>query len=184
MLGATMALQIGGCGTDEQLDRSQGLRHQTGVAEVADAHGQIEAFLDQAHLAIAQLQIDGDLGIFMQEATHQRRQVTYAKGEGRTDPEPPLGPLVAFLQALLEGLQITEQRDQSFMQRTPGLGQAQGAGGALQQPSAVVALQGRQVLGKRRARQLQPLRRGGQAAQFDDLDEGLQGSQSVQGLFP
>ncbi len=59
--------QVAGAGAGHQLGAAQASRQQGGVAQLADAHGHVEAFLHKVDLAIVQIQVQLDARMLLHE---------------------------------------------------------------------------------------------------------------------
>jgi hypothetical protein len=82
--------QIRGAGAYDRSHRADRYRNERGVGEVADAHGDVHAFLDQAHDAVDEQEVSGDFRVRLDKLVHHRRDVAPAEHHRRSHGQPPL----------------------------------------------------------------------------------------------
>src|SRR5690606_25610596 len=86
----SMGLQVAGGGAYDQAGQGQLATDQAGITELADANGEIEAFLDQVDFPVGQCDIELDLGMELPEDTPQGGEVADTEGNWRVYSQQPL----------------------------------------------------------------------------------------------
>ena len=79
MMRATKLRKIGRRCDDQAPDGRQSLGDQRGVLQHRDAQSRIKAVADQVDLLVAQMQIDGDVGIPTEKVGQDRRHPVRAE---------------------------------------------------------------------------------------------------------
>lgn len=151
--------------------RGEAARHHAVVRQIADPHRQVVAALHQVYHPVVHRQVQLDVRIAVQELRRQRRQVQPAESHRRGNPQQTLRPALQPGRHLLRLAGQRERAAGAVVIALAGLGQAQTAGGPLQQPHVQARLQLLHPLADRGLGQAQPGGGGGKAAGFDHGDE-------------
>jgi hypothetical protein len=146
-------------------------RHHARIRERRDAQRQIEAAADQLDRLIAQMQVDRDLRIGVEEIGKRRRHVLDAEGHRRRHSYPAARRRRLRQCLRLDRLRIGQDLGRAHRQDAPGFGQRQSARGAVEQTFAEAALQSRNCLGDGRLREVELGSGAGKGAGFGDFGE-------------
>jgi len=109
---------------------------EAAVGEVADAHGTVEALVDDVDDPVREVEREADLRVQAQEARHQRCDVATPETGGRGDPKVPAGLHAAGAHAGLRIGPVGQQALAVFEEGAALVGQADPPGGAHQQLDA------------------------------------------------
>ena len=121
----------------------------------ADAHGQVEAVLDQVHLAVAERNIELHLRVGLRVGADDRREPVLAVRERDRHPQHALRRARHVASHLLGFLHVMHDLHAAIIKGAPRFRQAQAPGGAVHQPRAQVLFQLLDLLGDHGARDLQ-----------------------------
>jgi len=141
-----------------------------GVHRLADADGEVEAFLDQTHVPIQQLEPHVERGVRLQERHERRDDVPSAEHHRQAQAHPTAWSVVAPHRALQ--LRVGAQHVARVSEeRLAGVRQSQRARGAFDEGRAVALLQRRDPLARRRLLHAEVARGPGEALAFGETHE-------------
>jgi hypothetical protein len=121
--------------------RAQPPRHQRGIRQPRNSQAGIEAFADQVHGRIAEVKIDADFGILLQEFRQQRRHRLDPERHRHCETHQPARRHRLRQRLVLRRLAIGKQARRARGQLLPGIGQGEPPRGAVEQPGAEPLLQ-------------------------------------------
>lgn len=125
---------------------SQAARNQAAVAQVADAYGDIEAFVHDTDRAIGKADVQLDQRIASGEGGQHAREHRAAEGHGRADFQLAARRTGAFAHSDAERVKGVKQRFDLFVVCAADVGGRQRARAALNQLHAELPLQFRHQL--------------------------------------
>ncbi|KAF1853455.1 hypothetical protein Lal_00013812 [Lupinus albus] len=175
-------LQIGRAGAQRHPRGGQPPGDQRAVAQPADPHRQIVPLVDQIDRAVVQVHVDLDGRVALQELRHRRGQMHDAEADRCVQPQPATRGGMQVGDRLLRLLQIGEDSGAALVIGLAHLGQAELAGGAVQEPRAEPVLQLADAAGDHRLRQVEPVGGGGEALGVHHLDEGEHVVEAIHGI--
>ena len=155
--------------------RAHSADHVARVAKSTDPHAEIDTLLDQVDVAVVEQQLDLDRGVAPHELADEGRDVQPAEHHRGGDDEAPGGHAMLGLSDALGLVHVGEDAPGALEEAGSGLGQADGAGGALQQPDAEPLLEPRDDASDGRWGHPERAGRRCKAATLDDSDEGGHG---------
>ncbi|MNO89093.1 hypothetical protein D3C76_805650 [compost metagenome] len=179
LLQRRMAGQIGGTGADDGVAGAEAARHQVGIQIVGDAHREIDPLLHQVDGSVQQQDVDGRSRVLRQIVVGSPDQQRFGEGVAAGDAQLPLGGLVTADGQMLHLFPQRQHGAGPVQCLLPRPGQAQTAGGAVQQSGPHPTLQLGQIARDHGAGHLQFLPGAAQAALFDHADEDPQCGQSI-----
>ena len=148
-------------------------RHQHGIAECAGADGDVDLLGDEVDLAVRYVELDGDVGIAVEEDGQRRTEDLLGDGGADTDPEVTARPFARRHDLGFRGLDrrqdIAAPRHEQF---TLG-GEGELSRGPGQQADAEPVLDPAHELGECRWRQAKVCGGRSKAAALDHPDEGV-----------
>lgn len=168
-------------GDDDASDGSDRLRNQRGVVQMADAHSDVDAFLDEIYDPVQQHEIDADTRVLLQKPrdgghdmvlTEQNRSC-HAQGSCWFHP---LGG-----DQLIRLVQIRHDAPRALQVLAALLGQRESAGRAVQQLDAEVGFKRCEGANDGGQRRFQRIRGRSQTAAIDNGDEDFQGTELIHG---
>jgi hypothetical protein len=167
----------------------RGARHEARLAELArhqvlrsggaDAHREVEAFLDQVHHAVGERDVEAHLRVLGEEVRDRRREVAYTEVHRRSEPDRAARHHRGARGFLLRLLKVGDELHRALVERTPGFGKADPAGRAVEEPGLEVRLQLRYMPGRRRSGKPEARGRLGKAPGFNDLGEYLDSAEPI-----
>jgi hypothetical protein len=122
--------------------------------------------------------VDRDIRIEHQKLHHHRRQEARQRGV-RMKPQNALRLRLLRAGQQVSLLQFRQDRAQAIVIRLANLGQADLAGGTVQQPGAEALLQGLDVVADRGDGHIQAASRGGKSTGFHDTPKDREAGQTV-----
>jgi hypothetical protein len=146
-------------------------RGERRVLELGDAHREVEAFLDDIHIAVGQAEREAHVGIARDELRHQRRDMLVAEGGGQRHLEVALRIGAARRHGRVGLLDLGKQACAGLVVARALVGEVQPARGAVDQAHPEPRLQARQAPADQRHRQTQFARRRRQTAGTHYLGE-------------
>jgi hypothetical protein len=153
-------------------------RHQPAVRQLSAADGDIDALLDQVHDPVGKVEIEADLGILRHELRQDRDEEVV--GDHRAgDTDAAARRLARAHEALMRVVEIIEDAPAALMEGAAFLGQAQAAGGALDEPDAELVLQLRHRLPNSRRRQAKHPPRRDEATEIGRAHERGQAGETI-----
>ncbi|MNK26940.1 hypothetical protein D3C87_452830 [compost metagenome] len=145
----------------------------------ADPEDEVEAITNHVDQPITEIQLDADLRILRHEAAQQGGQPIAAEGDGGIDADLARRLAGVGLGILLQRPVVLQQALATAEVLPARLGQALAAGVAVEQAGADPGLQPFDVLADHGRCHLEAVRHGTEAARAGDLDEDLDGGQTV-----
>ncbi len=179
LLRRCMASQVGGAGTDHGVASAETACHQVGIQVVGDAQGEIDPLLHQVDRPVQQQDVDRRAGVAAQIVVRRLDQQGVGEGVAAGDAQLSLGGVVAAHGQLFHLIPQCQHGPGTVQRLFSRAGQAQPAGGAVQQAGSHPALQLGQVARNHGARHLQLFACPAQAALLDHADEDPQCGQPV-----
>ncbi len=164
-------LEVCGRGDQEAGDAAEPPCHQGRIREGGDAERRVEAVADDIDGGIAQMQIDGDLGIFRQEIRQQRRHLSEAKGHRCREAHQATGAGGLGERLVLRRLALGQDARRPLRQAAAGVREGETAGGAVEEAGAEAGLDPAHRLGNRGFREAQRRRRPGEGTRLHHLGE-------------
>lgn len=165
--------QVGRCGHAQAAVVGQAHADQAGVAQVAHPHRAVEAFIDDVHHPVAEVERHAHVRMPRQEVRHQRRHVAAAEAGRGGDPQMAAGLDAARGDAGFGIVELGEQALAVFQEGAAFMRQAQAAGGAQQQLHPEPGFQRVQPPAHHRRGHAFRLRGGGEATLGGHQHEGL-----------
>ncbi|MNN03649.1 hypothetical protein D3C81_1163460 [compost metagenome] len=136
-----IALDIAGAGKYLRAQAAQFACDQVGVGQWPDAQRQIGFAGDQVQLLVAQVHVHADFRVLRLELTQQRGDPHRAHGVGHGEAQPAARAGLQLAHRALGLLQFAGNALAMFVIDRAGFGQAEAAGGAIQQACAEPAFQ-------------------------------------------
>ena len=146
VLRRAVLLQIARRSGEPHRNSPQTARNQAAVAQVADAYGDIEAFVHDTDRAIGKADVQFDQRIASGEGGQHAGEHRAAEGHGRADIQPAARGAGAFAYADVERVKGVKQRFNLFVVSATDVGGRQRARAALNQLHAELPLQLRHQL--------------------------------------
>ncbi|MCY1232378.1 hypothetical protein D9M72_448660 [compost metagenome] len=154
-------------------------RDHVALQGLAQAQPRVKAFGHQVGEAVVGDHVDGDAGAGAHEVGQQRPQHQRAGGGRGGQPQRAGGHVALLADIVGGGADLGQRRLHARQQRGPGFGQADAAGGPLQQPHAQARFQLANGLRDRRGADRQRSRGGGKAAEPRHARERGQRGQGI-----
>ena len=157
------------------------LAHQGGaVDECSDANGHIQAFADEIHDIVVELEDHGEAGMACRETPQHRRHAAPAESDGGADAQRTRRLVAAVGQPIFGGFDRLQSLGDVDQQSRTVLRRAERTGRAVDQPDTGPAFERREALADHGQRDAEPPGRGRQAAFGQDGPERLQLVEVVQ----
>lgn len=174
-----MTLQVGSAGAGHLRQLGQVPADQAGIVQLADPQHAVRTLAQQVDQAIVAAQLQLQFRVTLAELRQERNHPHPPQCARQVDPQAPARVVQDAWKAAFRLLQVRQQAHATLVVGLPVQGQADLAGGALQQLHAKVRLQLLDRLGHAGARQLQAVRGLAEGAQLDDAGEGLHGLETI-----
>ncbi len=164
---------------DDPPDFANGDRDERRVGQMRDAQCDVNAFVDQAHRPVEQLQADGDLRIALDEVVEDGAQHILTGGDRRCDREQAAGRRAFVGHQHVRFFEFSQDAPAGRRIALASLAQLDGPGGPVQQRRPRVLFKEGDGPAHRRRRAAKPARRTSQTAFVERGDEHLHRIDSV-----
>jgi hypothetical protein len=154
-----------------------------GVGQLADAHCDVLALLDQVDVPVEQQQPHVDLRERAHKRDHDGQHVQPAEHDGRGEREVAAQRAVLAQEPLLGLVEVRDHPTAGLEVAPAGLAQREMPSGAGDQPDADLLLEGHHFAAHGGQRRAQATGCGGEAAGVGNGDEHAHGLQAVHGAF-
>ena len=171
--GAAMAPQIRGGGTGHQPRDAQLPSHQPRVLHRAQAEQDVHTFGDGVHDIVSERQLDLQARVGRKEARQRGHEHELPEDLRRVDSEHAHGAVPGVGEGLLRVLQLSEDALAALMECAAVLGEAQRAGGPLEEHDAQLVLQPGDASAHGGGGDLELPGRAGEVTVFHGADEGF-----------
>ena len=172
-LRSPMRIQVLGRRTDDPPTRRDTPRHQARIPQVADAHDDIQALLDDVHEAVRELDLQLEFGLRSHERRERASEVRTTEVHWGAHPQHPsrLGLQVRDRRLCLGDL--PDDRFDALAEHAAAVRESDAAGRPVEEAYAQPLLQGFDVLADRRGGDAQPSGSRGEAPRLGHPQEAL-----------
>ena len=118
-------VQVGRAGADDAADGGEFAGDEAGILQRADADGDIDAFFDQVHEAVAHAEIDGEFRVKGQEIRQSGGEMEEAEAHRRIHPQAAARGGLQLGDGEVGFLEIGEDAGGAFEIAAPGFGEGE-----------------------------------------------------------
>lgn len=170
-LGRAVGGQVGGGGAEVAFQLQQGAGHGVFGRGLGQAQGQVDAVGHQVHQLVGEYQLTFQARVFLDHGRQQGGDVAAAEGQGGADAQHALGRFAQVAQGQFGAVHRFQGAAGVLEEDFAGGGQAEAAGGPLEQALAEGSFQVADLLADLGPGAVELPGGGGHAAAFDDLEE-------------
>src|SRR5690606_9293046 len=164
------AVEVGGAGHQQLLDLAEAAHHQAAVVVEPGAHadGDVEAFVDHVHAAVAHVHLHPDLRVFGEEVGQQSRDLLLRQPHRDAHPHHAARLRAEAVDHFARGLRLGQHRLCVAVHALADVGDGEPARGTLQQAYAQLRFQLADAPAQARLGDPECAFRGGESAVVDD----------------
>ena len=174
-----VASEIRGCGAADEARRADPAAHKILAARLADAHGEIEAFLDEIDHALGELDVEAHLQVARGERGDRRREMACAEGRRAGETKRAARHDRRGRDRDLGLLEIREELHAALEERLPAFREREPPRRPVEQARVEMRLEVGDEARHRRDGDAQALGRAREAAGLDDAGESGQCVEAV-----